>query len=47
VFAGGKLRHNSTVGRMGGNLRGDYVGEGLSATTHDGRGGLVAGAFDA
>src|SRR5271155_1834914 len=45
VFAGGQFRDDSAVGCVRGNLRGDYVGQGLGPAADNGGCGFVAGAF--
>ena len=46
VLAGGQLRDDAAVVGVD-ELAGDYVREDFAAVANDGRGGLVAGAFDA
>ena len=47
VLAAGQLRHDAAVAGVGGDLRGDDGGKRARAALDDGRGGLVAGGFDA
>ena len=46
MLAGRKLGYHSSVGLMGGNLRGDDVRYRLLPRAHHSRGGLVTRAFD-
>ena len=43
----GQFRHDTAVGLVGGDLRGDNIRDQLLARAHHGRRGLVAGTFDA
>ena len=47
MLAGSQFRDDSTIGLVGGDLRGDDVGDELLARAHDGGGGFVAGTLDA
>ena len=47
MLAAGQLRHDAAVAGVGGDLRGDGGGKRARAALDDGRGGLVAGGFDA
>ena len=47
MLAAGQLRHHAAVARVGRDLRGDDGGKRARAALDDGRGGLVAGGFDA
>ena len=47
MLAAGQLGNDAAVAGVGGDLRGDDGGERARAALDDGRGGLVAGGFDA
>ena len=47
MLAAGQLRHHAAIARVGRNLRGDDRGERARAALDHGRGGLVAGGFNA
>ncbi|SPE26109.1 hypothetical protein SBA5_520005 [Candidatus Sulfotelmatomonas gaucii] len=47
MLAACQFGHHSAIARVRGDLRGDHGGDGSLATLDDGRGGLVAGSFDA
>ena len=47
MLAAGQLRNDAAVARVGGDLRGDDGGKSARAALDDGRGGFVAGGFDA
>ena len=47
MLAAGQLGHDAAVAGVGGDLRGDDGGKRARAALDDGRGGLVAGGFDA
>ena len=47
MLAAGELGNDSAVAGVGGDLRGDDGRERAGAALDDGRGGLVAGGFDA
>src|SRR5271156_6556339 len=46
VFAGGELGDDPAKLGVGRDLRGDYIGQRLASVADNGRGGLVAGAFN-
>jgi len=47
MLAAGQLGDDSTIARVGGDLRGDGRGKRAGAALNDGRGGFIAGGFDA
>lgn len=47
MFAAGKLGDDAAIRGVGGDLRGDDGGQGAGTAFDDGRGGLIAGGFDA
>ena len=47
MLAAGQLRNDAAVARVGGDLRGHDGGKRARAALDNGRGGLVAGGFNA